>query len=227
MRLALKQPSVLPGFGLTLGYTLIYLSLIVLIPLSAILWKTSSLSWHQFWVAISSARVVASYKLTFFASLAGALTDTLFGFVIAWSLVRYSFPGRKLFDAIVDLPFALPTAVSGIALTAIYARTGLLGRYLEPLGIHVAYTRLGIVVPMTFIGLPFVVRTLQPAIADLHVEIEEAASILGATRLQTFRQETNSRPNSRQSRNQTTCRSKPPPTRRRRSTCRKRRRARY
>ncbi len=186
MRLALKERSVLPGFGLTLGYTLVYLSLIVLIPLSAIIWKTSTLSWHQFWIAISNPRVVASYKLTFLASFGGALLDSVFGFAIAWSSVRYTFPGRKLFDAVIDLPFALPTAVSGIALTAIYARTGWLGRYLEPLGIHAAYSRLGVLIALTFIGLPFVVRTLQPAIADLHVEIEEAAAILGATRWQTF-----------------------------------------
>jgi sulfate transport system permease protein len=187
MRLTLKQPSVLPGFGLTLGYTLVYLSLIVLIPLSAILLKTSSLTWHQFWADVSNPRVVASYKLTFMASLIGALLNSLFGFAVAWSLVRYSFPGRRIFDAMVDLPFALPTAVSGIALTAIYSRNGWIGRYLEPLGIHAAYSQLGVVIALTFIGLPFVVRTLQPAIADLDAEIEEAAAILGASRWQTFR----------------------------------------
>jgi len=187
MRLALKQPSVLPGFGLTLGYTVAYLSLVVLIPLSAILLKTTSLGWHEFWADISSARVVASYKLTFFASLIAALVNSVFGFLLAWSLVRYSFVGRRIFDAMVDLPFALPTAVSGIALTAIYSRNGWIGKYLEPLGIHAAYSRLGIVIALTFIGLPFVVRTLQPAIADLDAESEEAAAILGASRWQTFR----------------------------------------
>jgi sulfate/thiosulfate transport system permease protein len=187
MKLAWKQPSVLPGFGLTMGFTLVYLSLIVLIPLSAVVLKTSHLSWSEFWADVTDPRVVASYKLTFAASLIGALINVVFGFAVAWSLVRYRFPGKRIFDAMVDLPFALPTAVSGIALTAIYSPKGWIGRYLEPLGIHAAYSQLGVVIALTFIGLPFIVRTLQPAIADLDPEIEEAAATLGASRVQTFR----------------------------------------
>ncbi len=186
MKLTLKQPSVLPGFGLTLGYTVVYLSLVVLIPLSAVLLKTSTLTWSSFWAAVAEPRVVASYKLTFAASLVAACVNTVFGFVAAWSLSRYRFPMKRFFDALVDLPFALPTAVSGIALTAIYSKKGWIGRYLEPLGIHAAYTPLGIMIALTFIGLPFVIRTLQPAIADLDAGVEEAAATLGATRLQTF-----------------------------------------
>jgi sulfate transport system permease protein len=187
MRLALKQHSVLPGFGLTLGYTLLYLSLIVLIPLSALFIRSSSLSWSQFWHTVSDPRVVASYRLTFGASLIGATINAVFGFAVAWTLVRYRFPGRQFVDALVDLPFALPTAVSGIALTAIYAPSGWIGRYLEPLGIKAVFSPLGVAIALTFIGLPFVVRTLQPALEELDVESEEAARSLGASRWQTFR----------------------------------------
>ena len=186
MRLTLKKPSVLPGFGLTLGFTLMYLCLLVLIPLGALVFKTSSMGWSSFWRTVTEPDVVASYKLTFGASLLGATINAVFGFIVAWVLVRYSFPGRKIVDAMVDLPFALPTAVSGIALSSLYATDGWIGRWLHPLGIDVAYTRLGVAVALTFIGLPFVVRTLQPALEDLDPEIEEAAASLGASRLQTF-----------------------------------------
>ncbi len=186
MKTRLGQHSVLPGFGLTLGCTLFYLSLIVLIPLSALVLKTTQLTWSQFWDTVTDPRVVASYRLTFGASLAAALINALFGFIVAWTLVRYSFPGKRILDAVVDLPFALPTAVSGIVLTTLYAPNGWIGRMLKPLGIRAAYTPLGITIALTFIGLPFVVRTLQPALADLDPEAEEAAASLGATRLQTF-----------------------------------------
>lgn len=182
----LKEASVIPGFGMTLGYTIFYLSLIVILPLSALFLKTASLGWEEFWTIVSSPRVVASYRLTFGASLAGALMNALFGFIVAWTLVRYSFPGKKIVDALVDLPFALPTAVSGIALTAIYAPTGWVGRYLEPLGIKAAFSPLGVTIALTFIGLPFVVRTLQPALEELDPATEEAARSLGASRTQTF-----------------------------------------
>jgi sulfate/thiosulfate transport system permease protein len=185
-RLRFKQHSVLPGFGLTIGYTMVYLSLIVLVPLSALFLKTTTLGWSQFWQIVSDPRVVASYRLTFGASLIGASINAVFGFVVAWTLVRYSFPGKKIVDAMVDLPFALPTAVSGIALTAIYAPTGWIGRHLEPLGIKAAFSPLGVTIALTFIGLPFVVRTLQPALEDLDAAVEEAAMSLGASRLQTF-----------------------------------------
>jgi sulfate transport system permease protein len=188
MKLSLrKSHSVLPGFGLTMGYTLLYLSLIVLIPLSALFFKTASLTWSEFWGTVSSPRVVASYKLTFGASLAAAAINAVFGFLVAWTLVRYRFPGKKVIDAMVDLPFALPTAVSGIALTAVYSQNGWFGQYLEPLGIKAAFSPLGVTIALTFIGLPFVVRTLQPALEDLEKENEEAAASLGATRWQTFR----------------------------------------
>ena len=186
MRLTLKQPSVLPGFGLTMGYTLLYLSLIVLVPLAALVIKSTSLTWERFWEVVSDPRVVASYRLSFGASLAAALINTVFGFVVAWVLVRYRFPGKKLVDALVDLPFALPTAVAGIALTSIYAANGWIGRYLEAWGVKVAFTPLGVMLAMTFIGLPFVVRTLQPILEDLDPEIEQAAASLGATRRQTI-----------------------------------------
>jgi sulfate transport system permease protein len=182
-----KAHSVLPGFGLTFGYTLFYLSLIVLIPLAGLFIKSASLGWSDFWETVTAPRVVASYKLTFGASFAAALVNGFFGFITAWVLVRYSFPGKRIVDAIVDLPFALPTAVSGIALTAIYSRNGWIGQYLEPLGIKAAFSPLGVGIALTFIGLPFVVRTLQPALADLEKEIEEAAISLGASRWQTFR----------------------------------------
>jgi len=182
----LKQPSILPGFGLAMGFTLLYLSLIVLIPLSGTFLKTATLSWDQFWNAVTAPRVLASYRLSFGASLIGAIVNAVFGLLLAWVLVRYRFPGRKIVDALVDLPFALPTAVAGIALTAVYSPNGWIGRYLEPLGIKVAFTPLGVVVALTFIGLPFVVRTVQPILEDLDVEMEEAAASLGADRWQTL-----------------------------------------
>jgi sulfate transport system permease protein len=181
-----KRHSVIPGFGLTMGYTLLYLSVIVLVPLSALVLKTAGMGWADFWKAAWNPRVIASYKLTFGASLVAATVNAVLGFVVAWTLVRYKFPGRRLLDAIVDLPFALPTAVSGIALTAIYSKNGWIGQYLEPLGIKVAFTPLGITIALIFIGLPFVVRTLEPALADLERESEEAAASLGANRWQTF-----------------------------------------
>ncbi|HND54366.1 MAG TPA: sulfate ABC transporter permease subunit CysT [Pirellulaceae bacterium] len=177
---------VIPGFGLTLGYTITYLSLIVLIPLSALVFKTASTPWAKIWSTVTDARVVASYKLTFGTALIGAAINSVFGFIVAWSLVRYRFPGRRLLDALVDLPFALPTAVSGIALTALYAKNGWIGRWLEPLGIKAAFSPLGVTIALTFIGLPFVVRTLQPALEELDGESEEAAASLGANRWQTF-----------------------------------------
>ncbi|MDW3685806.1 sulfate ABC transporter permease subunit CysT [Cupriavidus sp. CV2] len=178
--------TVLPGFGLSLGFTLFYLTLVVLIPLSATFLKTFTMTWEAFWTAVSSPRVVASLQLSFGASLIAAIVNTVFGLIVAWVLVRYRFPGKRLIDALVDLPFALPTAVAGIALTALFAGNGWIGRYLEPLGIKVAFTPLGVVVALTFIGLPFVVRTVQPVLEDAEQELEEAAASLGATRLQTF-----------------------------------------
>lgn len=183
---ALRQPSVLPGFGLALGFTLVYLSLIVLIPLSAAFIKTASLTWEQFWNSVSAPRAVASYQLTFGASLLAAAINAVFGLIVAWVLVRYSFPGKRLVDALVDLPFALPTAVAGIALTALYATNGWIGQYLQNWGIKVAFTPLGVLVALVFIGLPFVVRTVQPVIEDLEAELEEAAATLGASRWQIF-----------------------------------------
>jgi sulfate transport system permease protein len=178
---------VLPGFGLTLGYTLFYLSAIVLLPLVALVTKSFTLSWEQFWLAVSAPRVLASYRLTFGASLIAALVNLVFGLLIAWVLVRYAFPGKKIVDALVDLPFALPTAVAGIALTALLAGNGWVGQYLEPLGIVLAFRPAGIVVALIFIGLPFVVRTVQPILEDLDTELEEAATSLGAQRWQAFR----------------------------------------
>ena len=182
---ALSKQSVIPGFGVTLGFTLAYLGLIVLIPLSAVVWKTTDLTLVQFWATVTEPRVVASLKLSFGASLIAATVNGFFGLILAWALVRYSFPGKKIVDTLVDLPFALPTAVAGIALTAIYAKNGWLGQYLEPLGIKVAFTPLGIMIALIFIGLPFVVRTVQPVLEDLDKEIEEAAASLGANRAQT------------------------------------------
>jgi sulfate/thiosulfate transport system permease protein len=182
----LVRPSIIPGFGLTLGFTVLYLSLLVLVPLSALFLKTATLTWRQFWDTVTDPQVVAAYKLSFGASLIGALINVVFGSLVAWVLVRYRFVGRRLIDAMVDLPFALPTAVAGIALTAVYAETGWVGRYLEPMGIKVAFAPLGVVVALTFIGLPFVVRTLQPIIEDLDREVEEAAASLGARRWQTI-----------------------------------------
>lgn len=181
-----KQYSVLPGFNLALGFTLLYLSLIVLIPLSATFIQTAELSWPEFWATVTAPRVVASYRLTFGASFAAALINAIFGLLVAWVLVRYQFPGKRFVDALIDLPFALPTAVAGITLTAIYAGNGWIGQYLEPLGVKIAYTPLGVFVALTFIGLPFVVRTVQPVLEDIEQELEEAAAMLGATRLQTF-----------------------------------------
>jgi sulfate transport system permease protein len=178
---------VLPGFGLSLGYTLGYLSLIVLIPLAAVFFKAGSLGFDHFWAAATSPRVLASYRLSFGASLIAAGINAVFGLMLAWVLVRYSFPGKRLVDAQVDLPFALPTAVAGIALTALYAKNGWIGSLLEPLGIKVAFTPLGVLVALVFIGLPFVVRTVQPILEDLDTEYEEAAVSLGANRWQAFR----------------------------------------
>jgi len=178
---------ILPGFNLSLGFTLVYLSLIELIPLSAAFIKSADLSLAEFWALVTSPRVLASYRITFGASLAAATLNAGFGLVVAWVLVRYSFPGKRLVDALVDLPFALPTAVAGIALASLYASNGWIGRLLAPLGIKVAYTELGVLVALTFIGLPFVVRTLQPVLEELEPELEEAADTLGATRWQTLR----------------------------------------
>ena len=178
--------KVLPGFGLTLGYTLLYLSLVVLIPLAALILKTFTLSWDQFVAAVTSPRVMASYRLTFGASFIAAVVNGVFGLLVAWVLVRYRFPGKKFVDALVDLPFALPTAVAGIALTALLAGNGWIGQYLEPLGIKLAFNRNGVVIALIFIGLPFVVRTVQPVLEDTERELEEAAMSLGATRWQTF-----------------------------------------
>ena len=177
---------VLPGFNLTLGNTLFYLSVIVLIPLTALIFKTLSLTWDQFMGAVSAPRVMASYRLTFGASLIAACVNAVFGLLIAWVLVRYTFPAKKIVDALVDLPFALPTAVAGIALTALLAGNGWVGQYFEPLGIKLAFSPNGVVIALIFIGLPFVVRTVQPVLEDLEKELEEAAACLGASRLQTF-----------------------------------------
>ena len=184
-----KRPArrVLPGFHLTLGYTLFYLCLIVLIPLSALLFKTFTLSWAEFWAAVASPRVLASYRLTFGVSFLAAVVNVFAGLLLAWVLVRYSFPGKKIIDALVDLPFALPTAVAGISLTALLAGNGWIGQYLEPHGIQLAFNRNGIVIALIFIGLPFVVRTVQPVLEDAEKELEEAATCLGASRFQTFR----------------------------------------
>lgn len=181
-----KKKHLLPGFGLSLGVTLVYLSLIVLIPLAAVFLRTTELTLHEFWAVVTTPRVVATYKLTFGASLLAALINLVFGLLTAWVLVRYQFVGKKILDALVDLPFALPTAVAGISLTAIYAPNGWLGQWLEPHGIKVAFTPLGVVVALTFIGLPFVVRTVQPVLEDFSAEAEEAAASLGANRWQTF-----------------------------------------
>jgi sulfate transport system permease protein len=183
-RTLLRRHSVLPGFDLALGFTLLYLSLVVLIPLSAAFLKTASMTWPAFWDAVSSPRVLASYRLTFGASLAAALINAFFGLIIAWVLVRYDFPAKRLVDALVDLPFALPTAVAGITLTALYAENGWIGSHLP---FKVSFTPLGVFVALLFIGLPFVVRTLQPVLEDLSQEFEEAAATLGANRWQTFR----------------------------------------
>jgi sulfate/thiosulfate transport system permease protein len=181
-----RPRRVLPGFGLTLGYTMVYLSLLVLIPLSAVFIRSLGLGWGHFWEVITAPRVIASLRLSFGASLIAALINVIFGLIVAWVLVRYVFPFKRLIDAMVDLPFALPTAVAGIALTALYAPNGWLGKWLQPAGIKVAFTPLGVVVALTFIGLPFVVRTLQPVLEDLDREVEHAAATLGATAAQAF-----------------------------------------
>ncbi len=181
-----RPARVLPGFNITLGFTLTYLSLIVLIPLSALIFKTFTLTWEQFWAAVTGPRVMASYRLTFGASLVAALVNVVFGLLVAWVLVRYNFFGKKVVDALVDLPFALPTAVAGISLTALLAGNGWIGQYLEPLGIQLAFNPNGVVIALIFIGLPFVVRTVQPVLEDAEKELEEAATCLGATRWQIF-----------------------------------------
>jgi sulfate transport system permease protein len=186
MARARTSRSILPGFGLSLGFTLAYLGLIVLVPLSAAFLRAAGMSFHDFVAAVASPRVIAAYRLSFGASLAAAFVNMVFGLIIAWVLVRYPFPGRRIFDALVDLPFALPTAVAGIALTSLYSPNGWLGRWLSPLGINVAFTWTGVFVALTFIGLPFVVRTVQPVLLDLEPEIEEASSTLGANRWQTI-----------------------------------------
>jgi sulfate/thiosulfate transport system permease protein len=184
--IALKQRSIVPGFGLALGFTVFYLSLIVLIPLAAVFLKASTLGWGAFWHAVTTPRAIASYELSIGASLIGAAINLVFGVLVAWVLVRYQFPAKRIFDTLIDLPFALPTAVAGIALTTIYAPEGWLGKPLLALGIHAAFTRLGVVIALTFIGLPFVVRTVQPVLEDLDKELEEAAASLGASRGQAF-----------------------------------------
>jgi sulfate transport system permease protein len=184
---AFRQPSVLPGFGFAFGLTILYLSLIVLIPLSATFLKSATMTWAAFWHTVSAPRALASYRVSFGAAFIGALINAVFGLMVAWVLVRYAFPGKRIVDALVDLPFALPTAVAGIALAAVYAENGWIGSLLAPLGIKVAFTPFGVIVALTFIGLPFVVRTVQPVLQDLEPELEEAAATLGAGRWQTFR----------------------------------------
>ncbi|MGD0499237.1 MAG: sulfate ABC transporter permease subunit CysT [Bryobacteraceae bacterium] len=181
-----KRYSILPGFWPSLGLSSLYLALIVLVPLSAIFLKAATMTWARFWSAVTSPEVMASYRLTFGASLGAALINAVFGFLVAWVLARYPFPGKRLVDALVDLPFALPTAVAGIALTSLYAENGWIGRRLAPLGIRVAFTPLGVLVALVFIGLPFVVRSVQPVLEDADREIEEAAASLGASRWQAF-----------------------------------------
>jgi len=186
MSFQFKQHSVLPGFGLTLGLTLTYLSLLVLLPLATLVICTASMTFGDFWKVVSAPQVVAAYKLSFGASLIAASLNAVFGFIVAWSLVRYRFPGRRFVDALIDIPFAMPTAISGIALTTLCASNGWIGSWFKPLGIKIAFTPIGIIIALTFIGLPFVVRTLQPALEDLDKEVEEAAESLGATRQQAF-----------------------------------------
>jgi sulfate/thiosulfate transport system permease protein len=184
--MARRTTSVLPGFKLTLGYTLLYLGLIVLIPLACTFWKASALTWQQFWHTVASPAALAAYRLSFGVSLLAALVNAGFGLLVAWVLVRYQFWGKRFMDALVDLPFALPTAVAGITLAALYSETGWIGRWFAPFGIKISYTWLGIFIALTFIGLPFIVRTVQPVLADLDVDVEEAAATLGANRFKTF-----------------------------------------
>src|SRR5579862_3198485 len=185
--MALRQPNVLPGFGLTFGFTTFFLSALVLLPLAALILMTASMHWSELVAVVSSPRALGSYRLSFGASALAASINLVFGFIIAWTLVRYEFPGRKLIDALIDMPFALPTAVSGIALTTVFAQHGWIGRYLEPLGIKVAYTWLGVTLALTLISMPFSVRAMQPALLELQRELEEAAETLGAGRLYVFR----------------------------------------
>jgi sulfate transport system permease protein len=182
-----RRPSVIPGFGLTLGFTIVYLTLIILIPLSGVAWRTTELGWAEFWAIATDERTVNSLNISFGASLLAAIVNVVFGTVVAWVLVRYRFPGRRIVDAAVDLPFAMPTAVAGIALAAIYAPNGWIGQLLAPFGIKAAFTPLGIVIALVFIGLPFVVRTVQPVMEEIDREVEEAAATLGAHRVQTIR----------------------------------------
>jgi sulfate transport system permease protein len=179
--------SVIPGFGITLGFSVLYLSLLFLLPVAGLILFTFKMTWPEFWAAISHPQVVASYKLSFGASFIGASINAVFGTLTAWVLVRYSFPGKKIVDALVDLPFALPTAVAGIALVTLYASTGWVGQYLDLFGIRVAYSEIGVIIALTYIGLPFVVRTVQPVLADFEKELEEASAALGASRLTTVR----------------------------------------
>ena len=181
-----RKPSVLPGFGLTFGFTLTWLTLIVLIPLATIFLKSAGMGWHEFVAVGFSDRALAAYRLSFGTAAAAGLVNAVFGLLVAWVLVRYSFPGKRVVSALVDLPFALPTAVAGIALTTLYAPAGWIGRFLEPLGIKVAFTAVGITVALVFIGLPFVVRSVEPVLADLGKDVEEVAATLGASRVQTF-----------------------------------------
>lgn len=187
MAIALRQPSVIPGFGITLGFTIFYLGLLIVIPIAGLLLYTLQMSWDDFWRAVSDRQVVASYKLSFGASLIAALINLVFGAIVAWVLVRYRFTGKRLVDALVDLPFAMPTAVAGIALVTLYASTGWVGQYLNVYGIRIAYTQIGVIVALTYIGLPFVVRTVQPVLEDLDKEVEEASAIMGANRFTTIR----------------------------------------
>lgn len=182
----MKRPSIIPGFGLTLGFSLAYLALIILIPLSGLVLRTTSLGWSGFWAIATDLRTLRALQTSFGTSFAAALINVVFGVIVAWVLVRYRFPGRRLVDAIVDLPFALPTAVAGIALTALYAPNGWIGSLVAPFGLRIAFTKLGIIVALTFIGLPFVVRTVQPVMEEISREIEEAAATLGASRFQTI-----------------------------------------
>ncbi len=183
-----KSPSIIPGFGVTLGFTLAYLVIIVIIPLSGLFFTAATVSWDEFWHTITAPRVLHAYKISFGISLLAALINTFFGLILAWVLARYKFFGKRIIDAMVDLPFALPTAVAGIALTALYAPQGWVGQYLDPFGIKIAFTPIGILIALIFVGLPFVVRTVEPILQDMEKELEEAAASLGASRLQTFRQ---------------------------------------
>ncbi|MCZ7635093.1 MAG: sulfate ABC transporter permease subunit CysT [Verrucomicrobia bacterium] len=184
--MAVRSFNVLPGFGLSLGYTLSYLGVIVLLPIAGLFWKLLDLSWSEFWAVATHERALAAYKLTFGASLIAALTNAVFGTLVAWVLVRYEFAGKRFLDALVDFPFALPTAVAGLTLSDLFGANGWLGRWLVPLGIEGSFSRLGVVIALTFIGLPFVVRTLQPVLQNFEREVEEVAATLGASRLRTF-----------------------------------------